>query len=246
MSEAIIARGSSSSKTPSISVEDTFIITNNVYSPPVTGNYYVVCVGGGQAGFGAYYSDYTKSDNSNEVLNWYANAARGGNSGYCNYGSFYLNAGDFIEVTIGSGGERISYIDHRGGNSGGTTSFGTYLAANGGGYGGGYNLGTYGQDIWFNGYSWNQLYEINRYNGGNLYGKLNGGAGGHLFIDYVNIYNNNSNTNNRLSYGEGGIGGGTGTLTTSQYEGNYIISRYSGGSDPAAGNSGICIIHYLG
>lgn len=71
----------------------------------------------------------------------------GGGSGEYAFGEFTLEEGDRIQVTIGKGGEGIQgsndvseFIGHIVGRTGGTTSFGTYLAASGG-LGGNINQG---------------------------------------------------------------------------------------------------------
>ena len=85
------------------------ITTTSTFSVPVTGWYEVMCIGGGHRG-------------GNGLQNY--STGGGGGAGEVVADFIYLEKGQTVSVTIGSG-------------SGGTTSFGTYLNARGG------NVGTY-------------------------------------------------------------------------------------------------------
>lgn len=107
MSEAIITRrGSNGSGGKGNLVTQTFT-TNTSFNVPATGNYQVRIFGGGGG-----------ADSS-------AMVSGGGGGGWMNNGEFTLSAGSIIPITIGKGG-------NHNGQSGGTSSFGVYISANGG------------------------------------------------------------------------------------------------------------------
>lgn len=94
---------------------NAFIGSSGYYNCTKSGNYWVEICGGGGAGS-------TKNAGS-----W---TGDGGRRGKINNGSVYLNKGDSIYVYLGEGGiGSSSFVD---GNSGGTSSFGSYLSAVGG------------------------------------------------------------------------------------------------------------------
>ena len=119
----------------------------------------------------------------------------GGGGGWMNNGWINVSQGSTIQVTIGAGGNGCLYNDN--GNSGGTTSFGTYLSAAGGTGG--------------------------IINGSNIYGG-NGGAGGgasssrnsHGGIGYQfgggGIWTTGGTSCNNCTVGTGGQWGGNGGL----------------------------------
>ena len=88
---------------------NTMIVSNGYYNCTKTGNYWVEIAGGGSGAASGMFCS-------------------GGGSGYLNNRRILLNKGDSIYVTIGSGGAGNRNIS----GSGGTTSFGSYLSANGG------------------------------------------------------------------------------------------------------------------
>ena len=108
MSEAIISRrGYTAAGKPQLMTET--ITTNIVWTcPNIRSNVSVRLFGGGQGGYNGV----------------------GGRGGWMNNGEIKVNNGEKVTITIGSGGDN-------GGYSGGTTSFGSYLSANGGGSAGG-------------------------------------------------------------------------------------------------------------
>ena len=109
MSEAIIVkRGRSGGDTPGLvqTLITNIITSNTTFQAPnaINNTFYVRIFGGGGAGN--------------------ASSGGGGGSGWMNNGEIVLNYGTSVSIRIGRGG---SY------NNGGTTTFGTYLSANGGG-----------------------------------------------------------------------------------------------------------------
>ena len=120
MSEAIIAkRGKSNSNIPGIKqtlITDIITINTTFIVPNAIDNKFHVRIFGGGGG-----ESYANSINS----------PSGGGSGWMNNGEFILNYGTSIAVKIGRGGSRGTTYSTNG-SSGGTSSFGTYLSANGG------------------------------------------------------------------------------------------------------------------
>lgn len=122
MSEAIITRrvvkgGGSDANLPK--PPDVLINTNQNYYVYKSGNYYVGIVGGG--------GGFTTPIITNSSRTY--NSGAGGGTAYINQGIFRFNYGDCIPITIGSNG----FWSNTSATSGGTTSFGTYLSAAGGG-----------------------------------------------------------------------------------------------------------------
>ena len=95
---------------------NAFIATNGYYNCTKTGNYWIELCGGGGGG-GASNENYEPGD--------------GGKRGTINNRSIFLNKGESIYVYIGSGGNAASTWRYDG-NTGGTSSFGSYLSASGG------------------------------------------------------------------------------------------------------------------
>ena len=111
MSEAIISRrGYGPEGKPRLITET--IVTNQSWTVPndIKGNLSVRIFGGGS---GAYHNGGLRM--------W------GGGGGWMNNGEISITSGSQISITIGAGGNGGQYQ-----TSGGTTSFGTYLSANGG------------------------------------------------------------------------------------------------------------------
>ena len=111
MSEAIISRrGWGEGGKPELRTE--YIESSKAWTVPssIRGNVYVRIFGGGGGGVNDRYC--------------------GAGGGWMNNGEIEVNAGEQIEIHIGSGGAYNS--SGRNGGSGGTTSFGVYLSANGG------------------------------------------------------------------------------------------------------------------
>lgn len=138
----------------------------------------------------------------------------GGGSGWMNNGEFALNAGDVITVTIGDGGYNN--------NAGGSTSFGTYLSANGGSPGQDWSGGSGGAGGGTSGASGSGIYGGTGYQfGGGGSGQYGGdggiwGGGGY----------GKSNTRSKGGAGNGGTYGGGGGSTL--YTTNNNVGR--GGS----------------
>ena len=127
MAEAIISRrGNKDSKSAGKLVVET-IIENTSWNIPsnVVNNKFSVRLFGGGGGGGV---------RNSFGYNW---GGGGGGGGYMNNGEVEINHSGSVIITIGEGGNT--------GNPGGTTSFGTYLSANGGSAGNGGHRG-YGGD----------------------------------------------------------------------------------------------------
>ena len=173
----------------------------------------------------------------------------GGGGGWMNNGELNLGNGQSIQITIGSGG---SFGNNTGAGSGGTTSFGSYLSANGGGgatasgvcvggnggsggggmYGGGgigYQFGGGGsyQRRTFEDDVWSMAARcaIGSGNGG-----MYGGGGGHvIYSQYPSGY-----SGYRVKSGHGGTYGGGGAGSFGMF----------GSSNYCNGGNGICIVQY--
>lgn len=152
----------------------------------------------------------------------------GGGGGWMNNGDLILTEGELVPITIGIGTRR----------NGGTTSFGTYLSANGGGAANDTHAGSGGSG------------------GGSVSIFINGGIGyqfgGGGVSDHF-IYNNCPSV---VRAGNGGIWGGGGGLASTIYDNNTFCDKtffagsggtYGGGggtSGTSSGGNGICIIQY--
>lgn len=171
------------------------------FTVPKTGVYDVICIGGGGGG-GDQDTSWTGS--------WFNGG--GGAAGYTNSGMINLNKGDIISLTVGKGGN-LREGGEQGltlAESGGTTSFGSYLSANGGG-GGAPSYMAYSKSwSWTNGYgSLNGGKKANGYIGANgwevpslqngPYGKGGNGGGGY--------YNSSSGDMENYVYVENGANG---------------------------------------
>lgn len=164
----------------------------------------------------------------------------GGGSGEMKTGTFIINKESRIRVEIGKGGEGIKdpssllvdYIGHMVGQSGGTTSFGNYIAANGGlggnidkGGAGGYDGGNTGMTAEGNyiGYGVNGTVDGYSYSSGGGAAAINArGVGGTA----------------SMCQGNGGTAaGGAGCFIESVQ--NNVINRRIG-----YGGNGVCVIRY--
>lgn len=118
------------------------ITSNTTYEAPVTGTYWIACIGGGGGGGGGCWN---AANSSTATTQFYGNA---GVRGTLSSTSITLNAGDKITCNMGAGGSagtnnstRYAYSNgcnnSRGvnGGTGGTTTFGSYLSGSGGRYG---------------------------------------------------------------------------------------------------------------
>lgn len=164
----------------------------------------------------------------------------GGGAGEMKSNNFIINQHERIHVEIGQGGQGISessdrlidYIGHMTGKSGGTTSFGNYICANGGlggnlnkGGQGGHDGGDTGMTAEGNyiGYGVNNSVEGVNYSSGGGAGAVNArGVGG---------------TASMLQGNGGTAAGGAGCFL--EAGANNTISRRIG-----SGGQGVCVIRY--
>ena len=212
MSEAIIVkRGRSGGDIPGLvqTLVTNIITTNTTFQVPnaINNKFSVRIFGGGGGGF----HDFGIYD-----------AVGGGGSGWMNNGEFILNYGQSVYITIGKGGNS----NYTRPTNGGTTSFGTYLSAVGGGAASAFKGGSGGS-----GGSGSGNYSNNngKYEGGDGY-QFGGGAG----------FNGGNG-------GNGGIwGGGGGGSNSDAYNGNVYFAGGNGGNGGTYGGGGgaIVIHHY--
>ena len=223
MSEAIISRRGTKGSSASRPMVTSTISENTTFKVPHTGNYLVRIFGGGGGGY------YNEGRSFPRVDPQYGG---GGGGGWMNNGEFELTENSSISIVVGSGGGI--------GNAGGTTSFGTYLSANGGspatnksggdgGSGGGQTL----QALIFSGTyvsirNAGRGYQFGGGGGGNGHGGTWGGGGGGIVVSYGWIRYNTSNTLNNsksngyydINNGKGGTYGGNGGFHTTYINGN--------------------------
>ena len=124
MSEAIIMK---KTKGKSIDINNAifkteYITSNQLWTMPgniVNNRIYVWIFGGGGGSW---------ATNADDTYNGYS---VGGGGGWMNNGEFTITPGTVVHIELGEGGYQISSTTNP--HSGGTTTFGTYLSANGGG-----------------------------------------------------------------------------------------------------------------
>ena len=184
------------------------------------GNIYVRIFGGGGSG--------------GEVSSRYA----GGGGGWMNNGEFNISEGRVVQIVIGAGG---IFPYNRYGTTGGSTTFGTYVSANGGnggGYGGGWAIegGSGGSGGGSEGRSGGGGY-------GGDGGNNGGGGGGYGYYGEGGVGSYSVYGGGGGGYSSGGYGGGGGMrVSDSMYrlgEGGTWSSESS-----ANGTSGVCVIYY--
>lgn len=126
MSEAIISRRGNSTGSSTKNRITFQVIENTNWKVPEAYNstFDIYLIGGGGAG-GCGSTSLPGSIDDTNVF------GGGGGSGCMNNNIMQLVAGTMIPITIGSGGSR-QVANGVNGNSGGTTSFGAYMSANGG------------------------------------------------------------------------------------------------------------------
>ena len=109
MSEAIISRRGTKKEDPTASYVyrmQMYTSSNMFTAPNATNNtFHITMIGGGGGGQSSNYGS-------------------GGGSGWMNAGDVALNYGEIVSITVGGGGDV--------GQAGGSSSFGSYLSANGG------------------------------------------------------------------------------------------------------------------
>ena len=222
---------------PSIPTEGHFT-SNQVYTCSYTGNYWITCIGGGGAG-GSGSSTFAQHD-SGYTTRWTVWGA-GGGSGYANQKLVHINRKETVDIIIGSGGIASANAN---GSAGGTTSFGSYLSATGGGGGqspipiiGNNNLSAgiskYSKIAGGSGFksgqngSW-RVKDTDPDGGTESDIRSNLGNGGEISTTTNSIPPINLNGSIRLYYGDGG-------------DGSLIYSSTMGGN----GNSGIVIVEFV-
>lgn len=124
----LIKAGSGGSSGGEGAATEGIFSSNGKYICTRTGNYYITCIGGGgSGGYGSY--NVTANSSTREYDYILINGGCAG-SGFVKSNVIHMNAGDIITMTIGAGGARRTTTGN--GSSGGTTSFGSLLSANGG------------------------------------------------------------------------------------------------------------------
>lgn len=226
MAEAIISRrGNGGGLTPSVLVTSTIVQDTSWTVPNHTGNVSVLIFGGGGGGVN--------------------NNCGGGGGGWMNNRTLSLSNQQTIQITIGSGGSA--------GQAGGTTSFGTYLSANGGEQASGSWL-TYRNWVWKGGNGgsggggWMGGTGYQFGGGGGAYwaggdgGTWGGGGGGGGMgpIIYLNNFAGTSNGGNGGTYGGGGGGGSHGTYINNSSNYNSWYFGVGGKGGTYGGNGGNC------
>ena len=145
MGEALMFRAGSGGG-GSYQYKSEIFTTNGIFTMPggVKDNQVYVRIFGG--GGGGSCLDYMSTYEDSYPDGW----GHGGGGGWMNNGWVTLDPGTIVQINIGSGGNGGKYTgsyNYFRGNSGGITTFGTYLSANGGsgaGYDGGGNGGSGG------------------------------------------------------------------------------------------------------
>ena len=133
MSEAIISK-KRINKTVLVPTLKTEIITSNTNwtVPNHVGNISVMVYG---AGSGSTIRTATAASSPGYIPETWFAGTYGGCGGFMNNGDFNIDEGEQVRITIGRGGVggwfNSSGLSNSGGGSGGTTSFGAYLSANG-------------------------------------------------------------------------------------------------------------------
>ena len=188
----IVGRGGSSGSSSGKTLVTKIIQATQSWTVPKAKDqkFYVRIFGGGGGGS---YSNTIEVGSRNA-----STGASGGGGGFMNNAELTLEAGTSIPITIGLGG-RAGNVSSVQGSAGGTTSFGTYLAANGakvtdyrdggrgGSGGGGGNVGAGGTGYQFGGGGSSSIFGMSSGNGGNG-GKWGGGGGGRIHKDRCGVY----------------------------------------------------------
>lgn len=234
MGEAIITRaGGGSGSSSSQKTLKTEIITNNTQwvVPKAINNEFDVRIfgGGGSGGLGCKYS------HSGDIVYW----AHGGGGGWMNNAILTLNEGELVSIIIGAGGKGAtgaSYNNPVLGNSGGSSSFGRYLSANGG-TGAHTTMGTVPGDGGSGGGAISFDYEWP--NGGIGYQFGNGGGVGEGYGSNGKNGTNTLGLNNIPDYAKGSGSGGIGSSGRGNGgDGGFGANGGNGGYDAGGGGGG--------
>lgn len=181
----------------------------------------VMCFGGG----GGAYAESTVSG--------------GGGGGYMSTQTVTLAANASVNVTIGSSGTNSKYTNGSAASNGGTTSFGTYVSANGGktsdNYGAGGDGGTGGGScVWRKTNNPN----VGAPGGDGQYGGGGGGGGGECTTYSKPNAVAGGNGGSGGSYGGGGGGGGASNNNSQAYGSYTSANGGSGGYSSSYGRGG--------
>ncbi|MBR3600451.1 MAG: hypothetical protein IKL53_11325, partial [Lachnospiraceae bacterium] len=144
MGEALMFRAGGGQGGGQYQYKSEVFTTNEIFVMPqgVKNNQIYVRIFGG--GGGGCCLDYMENYEDDYPDGW----GSGGGGGWMNNGWITLVPGEQVQISIGKGGNGGRYTgsyNYYRGNSGGTTTFGTYLSANGGG-GAGNNSSSKGGD----------------------------------------------------------------------------------------------------
>ena len=237
MSEAIISRRGRTTNSSSNKILASIIfVENNVWTVPkaVDQQFDVMIFGGGGGAS-------SNSDGS------------GGGGGYMNNDTLQLSQGSLVTITLGAGG-----VSNSSNTTGGTTSFGTYLSANGGtvlnggsGGGGGRTVSTGG--IQFGRVAGSGTQFGGGGPGGN--GGIYGGGGGGVQLQYTQwysiweyirawtagdlLYQRNTTEYSNVNGGIGGTYGGNGSRSNTGENGTNTIGLLNGQYEgPGLGGKG--------
>ena len=229
MAEAIISRRGGGSSTGG-NLQTELITSNKTWVVPAhIGNISVRLFGGGASG-------------SAKTAGNYAWEMYGGGSGWMNNGEFNnISNGSIIQITIGTGGSPTAtesggkYIYNYTSKSGGTSSFGTYLSANGGsgkdgGAGGGGSLAS----------------NYYLYTSGTVRGGIGYQFGGGGMCTYMEYYSDKQGPNSCIGGNGGTWGGGGGAFSGANSLGQRYDGYTNGGKGGTYGGGGFGGVQWPG
>ena len=246
MSEVVISRRGGAGGNPNagknLTLQTSMYTINTLFTVPesVDGNFMVRIFGGGGGGCYGRNSD--------------GNFGAGGGGGWMNNGTLKLSKGSQIQIIIGSGGNKLGRVKSNStADSGGTSSFGSYLSAFGGrggstifdysaihtigGYGGSGGGGAVGGD----GYQFGGGggYQEDGGNGGAWGG---GGGGGDMYSTGGSGGTYGGGGGGNINFGSSGWYSNTNTIGWTNVITHFMNNSYARGS----GSNGIGEYHALG